>query len=296
MPVEFPKLGLPDSHWDVLCDTVFPEALEAKSIVKAVRYCQARKINVFNKPVAIIPMWSVGKKKFVETVWPGIKELLIQASRSGLFAGKEEVIFGPIIESELSGFIKERGEWTRRTITIKHPEWASVTVYKIVGGVRCPFTEKVLWLETYAKMGNHESKFPAPAWIHRPKMQLGKCALAASLRVAFPEEIEYCAEEMEGRRLEDCSVDLKTVTDEIVDEVQTVPELPANFDMTMIRPKALDLIKNAIARCKQIEGGWRAAASLFKERLSEIEFAYAISELNNAAERMADASNLTPHA
>jgi phage recombination protein Bet len=70
---------------------------------------------------------------------------------------------------------------------------ATVTVYKIVHGVRCPFTATARWSEYK----------PAPPndfmWNKMPCGQLGKCAEALALRKAFPRQLSklYVHEEME---------------------------------------------------------------------------------------------------
>ncbi len=96
------------------------------------------------------------------------------------------------------------------------PEWAEVTVYRLVNGVRCAFSETVFWEETYARQG--KADLPNDMWQKRPRGQLLKCAKAASLRAAFPEEAGYTAEEMEGKALEghapigDAVIDAEVVT------------------------------------------------------------------------------------
>jgi hypothetical protein len=62
-------------------------------------------------------------------------------------------------------------------------------VYRVVDGERCRFAgPKVYWLETYATR-KHDTDEPNAMWADRPRGQLEKCAEAAALRAAFPEEI-----------------------------------------------------------------------------------------------------------
>lgn len=70
---------------------------------------------------------------------------------------------------------------------------ASVTVYKIVKGVRCPFTATARWSE-------YKPEPPGDfMWNRMPCGQLGKCAEALALRKAFPRQLSklYVQEEME---------------------------------------------------------------------------------------------------
>jgi phage recombination protein Bet len=72
------------------------------------------------------------------------------------------------------------------------PGIATVTVYKLVGGVRCPFTASARWKQ-YCPGGNQ-----AFMWNKMPHLMLGKCAEALALRKAFPAELSglYTLEEM----------------------------------------------------------------------------------------------------
>jgi hypothetical protein len=57
----------------------------------------------------------------------------------------------------------------------------------MVQGIRCPYTAQVRWSETYARM-NPMSDAPNPTWQQKPYFMMEKCAEAAALRKAFPEE------------------------------------------------------------------------------------------------------------
>src|SRR5207244_2247284 len=81
------------------------------------------------------------------------------------------------------------------------PESCAITVYRLIEGQRCAFTEPVFWTEAYGRIGKTE--LPNDQWAKRPRGMIIKVAKAASLRAAFPEEGEHTAEEMEGRTLEE---------------------------------------------------------------------------------------------
>lgn len=81
------------------------------------------------------------------------------ADRTGLYAGNDDPVFDN--ESE--------------------PNKATVTVYKIVGGIRCPFTATARWDE-YVPYDDF-------MWKKMPCHMLGKCAEGLALRKAFPAEL-----------------------------------------------------------------------------------------------------------
>lgn len=184
------RFGIDQAGWRALTDAIFPSASTTDAVILALSYCKARKLDPFKKPVQIVPMWDSKRKQMVDTVWPGIGELRTTAFRTGQYAGRDAAIFGETRELKLAD-----------DVTILFPEWCEVVVYRILHGVRCAFHgPRVYWMETYATK-SRDSNAPNSMWAKRPNGQLEKCAEAAALRAAFPEELgnEYSAEEMEGK-------------------------------------------------------------------------------------------------
>ena len=110
-----------------------------------------------------------GRQMVIATGIDGYRTL---ADRTGCYAGNDDPVF-----DEPDGI----------------PKKASVTVYKVVGGVRCPFTATARW-EQYVPQENM-----AFMWRKMPHLMLGKVAEALALRKAFPAAISglYTVEEME---------------------------------------------------------------------------------------------------
>ncbi len=101
----------------------------------------------------------------------GIDGFRLIADRTGCYVGNDEPAF---IEGE------------------HLPFKATVTVWKLVSGMRCPFTASALWNEYYP---GDKSGF---MWRKMPHVMLGKVAEALALRKAFPQELSglYTSEEM----------------------------------------------------------------------------------------------------
>ncbi|MFC5423229.1 phage recombination protein Bet [Bosea eneae] len=201
------RFGVDKSGWKALVEAVYPLAKTPDSVVMALSYCKARKLDPFKKPVHIVPMWDSKKRDYVETIWPGISEVRTTAFRTGQYAGCDEAEFGPTIEKTFTGKVKKRGNggdsYEEQTVEVAFPEWCRMTVYRVLGDRVCKFVgPKVKWLESYATIGNTD--LPNDMWQSRPEGQIEKCAEAAALRKAFPEELgnQLTAEEMEGRRVE----------------------------------------------------------------------------------------------
>lgn len=122
------------------------------------------------------------------TIQVSIDGFRLIAQRSGDYAGQDDAVFA--LEEEYNPITKAKDQVFK----------ASVTVYKLVNGVRCGVTATARWDE-YAqttkdyKTGKMEVSF---MWAKLPKTMLAKCAEALALRKAFPQELSgmYTVEEM----------------------------------------------------------------------------------------------------
>ena len=300
-PTVLAEIGLDAGTWAVLADSIFPNAKTPEGVILAVRYCQARGLDVMKRPVHVVSMWSTALGRYVETVWPGIAEVQITAARTGLWAGLDSPRFGAELTKTFTGTVKRDDKWTEVAVTVTFPEWAETTVYRMVNGVRCPFSEMVFWEETYARQGRAE--VPNEMWQKRPKGQLLKCAKAASLRAAFPEEAGYTAEEMEGKAIEGhAPVDAAVIEGEVVtaqpttkkpsdmaapspvDETavsETAPTDPAQRDAVIDAQVAKQVATLVERACKV--GAWGQAEDYARARFNGAHLAYALAELEQAA-------------
>lgn len=111
------------------------------------------------------------KRQGKMTIQVGIDGFRLIADRSAQYAGNDD----PVFDNE------------------QNPTKATVSVYKIVAGVRCPFTATARWTQYYP--GDSQGFM----WKKMPHLMLGKCAEALALRKAFPAELSglYITEEMQ---------------------------------------------------------------------------------------------------
>lgn len=234
----YPKMaeqyfGIDARMWGVLIDAIYPGAKTVEGICLALSYCKSRNLDIMKRPIHIVPISvksgmdeRTGKYiyKEVESVWPGICEIRITASRTNQYAGKDAAEFGPDITKTFQ-HIDDRNDAVKGEKVVTFPEWCRVTVYKLVQGVRCAFVgPKVFWEESYSTESRF-SQIPNEMWCDRRSGQLEKCAEAASLRAAFPEELgnEYVAEEMAGKVIDS--------TAEIVHQpAQLIPPRPVKSE------------------------------------------------------------------
>lgn len=165
--------------WTTLQNSIFPGAKD-ESILLAVDYCKARKLDILKKPCHIVPMQvtlsgqkdnnGYDKKIWRDVIMPGIYEQRITAFRTGQMAGQDEPVFGNTVAFK----------------GIDAPEWCRVTVYRFINGERCAFSHTEYFSEACAT--TKEGKLNS-MWSKRPRGQLAKCAEAGALRKAFPDEL-----------------------------------------------------------------------------------------------------------
>lgn len=125
-------------------------------------------LDIFKKQIYLVPRWDSRLGKNVYSPQAGIDGFRSVAERTGKYAGNDDAVF--------------KGE--KEVKKVKVPEMATVTVYKMVEGTRCPFTASARWDEYYPgeKVGF--------MWHSKPHIMLGKCAEALALRKAFPNIIQ----------------------------------------------------------------------------------------------------------
>jgi phage recombination protein Bet len=200
----------------VLRSSLYPGAKD-ESIKMVIGWCRAQQKDPMKRPVHIVPM-SVKKPgtdayEWRDVLMPGIGDYRTDAARTGVYAGIDEAVFGADATKELGG------------VTITFPEWCEVTVYRVVGGQRCPFSSgKIRWLETYAT-AKKDTAAPNSMWRKRPYGQIEKCAEAMALRRAFPEVgAQPTAEEMEGRVIDPEAIEGEVVGKAVVEPPRSKSE------------------------------------------------------------------------
>jgi len=179
------RFGIDRSGWKALVEAIFPSAQSPESVILALSYCKARKLDPFKRVIHIVGIWDSQKNCMKDTVWPGIGELRTTAHRTGIYAGRDKTEYGPDVTKVWEGKDRKKNFDYRYEVTF--PEWAQVTLYRTVNGQRVAYAgPQVYWLETF---GEDRNGAPNSMWRKRPRGQIDKCAEAAALRSAFPEEV-----------------------------------------------------------------------------------------------------------
>lgn len=278
-PLVEERFGIDRAQWKALVEAIFPNATSVESVVLALSYCKARKLDPFKRCVHIVGIWNSQLGGMVDSVWPGIGELRTTAFRTGEYAGRNRTEFGPDVTKKIG------------SVEVTFPEWAQVTVKRMVRGVVVDFAgPQVYWEETYATKSRKDDS-PNEMWASRPRGQIDKCAEAAALRAAFPEEIgsDYIPEEVESRTVETTFTSQpKKTLDDLANAAlegpaappQVTPEAPEVTET----PEADKLpIKDLIRTVKEFTGTRKELQTFVAENsngLSDEDFA----AVNDAAE------------
>ena len=191
-----------------------------------INQCQRTGLDPFNRQIYFV---KYGGNMSIIT---GIDGYRLQADRTGKYAGNDD----PVFEERDGKIIK-----------------ASVTVYKIVKGVRCAFTATARW-EEYASDKN-------PQWKKMPYTMLGKCAEALALRKAFPAELSglYTKEEMDQADNK-ATVSAQPQTNEV--NYRTVTKSSPEFNIYKGTPEQK---RNLVNKCKEAgvrEDRWKLVHEL----------------------------------
>ena len=122
----------------------------------------------------------------------GIDGMRTKAARTGQNAGREDAKFDLMPD----GSFKTSAQLAAAK---QKPTSCTVTVYRAVSGLRCPFTKTVLFSE-YCPAN------PSNKWASMPFNMIEKCAEAAALRMAFADETAGLNIEEEGAAMQDITI------------------------------------------------------------------------------------------
>lgn len=173
LPAPATRRGITESQWRMLFN-LYPGALP-ESALMVWDYCKTRGLDPMKKPCHIVPISvknaRTGNYEWRDVVMPGIYEYRITAHRTGLYNGHSEPEFGEDVK--FAG--------------VTAPAWCAMTALRFnpKTGKEMSFPVKVYFREVVAtkRDGNANER-----WCRAPIQMLTKCAEAAALREAFPEE------------------------------------------------------------------------------------------------------------
>lgn len=148
--------------------------------------CQQHGLSPFKKEIYL-----VGYGGNYSTI-VGIDGLRAKADRTGQLAGKDDAKFDVMPD----GSFKTSAQLLAEK---KRPTTCTVTVYRAIAGMRCPFTKTVLFAE-YCPSNN------SGKWATMPFNMIEKCAEAHALRMGFASETAGLNIEEEVSAIQDITI------------------------------------------------------------------------------------------
>lgn len=169
---------LVDGHWkakqiELIAEQVAPKASPGE-LALFLNVAKKRGLDPFAKQIHAVHRWDKRESRHVMSIQVGVDGYRAIAESTGEYVGNDDPVY-----------LEGNG---------KHPLAATVTVWRMVAGQRCPFTATARWDE-YAASGKNGLQ---PMWARMPYLMLGKCAETLALRKAFPSSLSglYTDEEM----------------------------------------------------------------------------------------------------
>lgn len=189
LPEQVRARGINEAQWRTLKNNLYPGA-RSNSVLMVIDYCAARGLDPMKKPCHIVPMKvkdaQTGIEEWRDVVMPGIYEIRTTAHRTGEYLGSAAPVYGG--PQTFGG--------------VEAPAWCDFTVYRWnpKAGIRAEFTVRTRFDEVCATKSDGLAN---GRWTKAPFQMLTKCAEAAALRAAFPDELggEHTVEEMEDRMI-----------------------------------------------------------------------------------------------
>lgn len=189
LPQAVVRRDITEVQWRTLMNNLYPGA-SGESVLMVWDYCMARKLDPMKKPCHIVPMQVRQGADYVwrDVVLPGIYEYRTTAHRTGQYLGHAVPVYGPGIDH----------------IGVTAPEYCDFTVYRWnpTAAQRGEYPVRVRFVEVVATSKDKKTGSPYvnARWTKAPMQMLTKCAEAAALREAFPDELGGVPtmEEMEG--------------------------------------------------------------------------------------------------
>lgn len=171
---------MPAELKQIVRDTVFPDSTDAELALFA-HDCARQGVHPLDRLIHPQVRMSKGKRRYVAVT--SIDLMRSRAADTGEHAGTDDATYGPCRDS--SGVVVEDGA------VGAVPEYARVTVYRLVNNQRVPFTATARWLEYVPEAPSDQM------WRKMPFLMLAKCAEALALRKAFPRQLSGMYEQAE---------------------------------------------------------------------------------------------------
>lgn len=212
------ETGITAAQIDTLTQAgVLPPNVPKPIIEIFMSVCNRTKLSPFLKQIYLVGYYSKAEGKTIYSNIVGIDGMRAKAQETGLFAGVDE----PKFDLMPDGSYKTAAQLKAAK---QEPVSCTITVYKMVGSYRCPFTKTVLFSEYCPE--NRKQK-----WITMPFNMIAKCAESGALHMAFALETAGLSIEEEGAAYQDITIQAAAQNPAVaVDEKELVDRISKVFN------------------------------------------------------------------
>lgn len=254
---ELSQVGVTPQQIETLAQAgVIPANTPPAQVEVFAESCRQHGLSPFKKEIYLVAYNSREGMKYHTIV--GIDGLQQKAARTGRFAGIDEEQFN----RDSNGNYKTAAELKAAK---ELPISCTVTVYAIIGGIRCPFTATVLFAEYYPAVSSGKDNYSKAATM--PFNMIAKCARSKALKIAFSDELSGLHIEEEKAAFEDTTIQAAEVNP------------AAAIDTTDLQRMIGDCTTlDELAKLYKLNKAYRAHAAMFTERANEIKAVIAKNE------------------
>ena len=194
--MEVVKAGITPAQIETLAQAgVIPSGTPAAQVEVFAESCRQHGLSPFKKEIYLVAYNTKNGTQYHTIV--GIDGLQQKAARTGRFAGVDEEQYNRTSD----GGYKTAAELKAAK---ELPISCTVTVWAIIGGIRCPFTATVLFAEYYPSVQAGRDNYSKAATM--PFNMIAKCARAKALKMAFSDELSGLHIEEEKAAFEDTTI------------------------------------------------------------------------------------------
>ena len=187
------ETGITATQIDTLVQAgVIPSGVPKPIIEVFMAVCNKTNLSPFLKQIYLVGYHSKAEGKMIYSNIVGIDGMRSKGQETNLFAGVDDPKFNLLPDGKFNTAAQIK-------ISGKDPVSCTVTVYKMVGNMRCPFTKTVLFAEYCPE--NRKQK-----WLTMPLNMIAKCAESGALKMAFAVETAGLSIEEEGAAYQDITI------------------------------------------------------------------------------------------
>lgn len=249
---EVMKAGVTPAQIETLAQAgVIPANTPPAQVEVFAESCRQHGLSPFKKEIYLVSYNTKNGVQYHTIV--GIDGLQQKAARTGRFAGVDEDQFN----RRSDGTYKTAAELKAAK---ELPISCTVTVWAIIGGIRCPFTATVLFAEYYPNVATGRDTYSKAAVM--PYNMISKCARAKALKMAFSDELSGLHIEEEKAAFEDTTISASEINP------------AAAIDTTDLQRMISDCTTlDELAKLYKLNPAYKTQAAMFTEKANELKAA-----------------------